>query len=475
MPSIRKTNHRKVLVWEWLLCLLAMPVLCLHGQGQSAKAPTVADVPQLTVIASKSIVINTQEPIGRVSVSSPETADVLVVSPHQVLINGKAPGGTSIVLWDRSGKSTSYDLVVELDTGLIQKQLEEQFPTETIQVSSAKGAVVLSGTVSDPKVAEKAVEISSNFAAKVVNLLHLPPTPDTEQILIQVKFADVDRVASEALGVNIFATGAGNTLGSISTQQFTPLGNWNLNTNNPGSRGFSANQTINDALNIFAFRFDANIGVTIKALQTKNMLQILAEPNLIASNGKEASFLAGGEFPFPVVQAGQGVSSVTLQWKEFGVRLGFTPTITPSGKIHLKVKPEVSALDFANGVTLQGFSVPAISTRRTETEVELADGQSFAISGLIDNRMTQIANRIPGLASLPVLGNLFKSVSWQKSKTELLVVVTPKIVKPLNPDQALPLPENPKPFLDTQKFDGKAGTVDATPNKQPAGEPQKQP
>ncbi len=461
MLNIKKGNHHKALIFIEFICIVGMTFPVFTAFGQQTKQAAIADVPQLTVIASKSIVINTQDPIGRVAISAPDVGDVLVVSPHQVVINGKAPGIASVVLWDRSGKSTSYDLVVELDTSLVQRQLEEQFPTETIQVSSAKGAVVLSGTVSDPKVAEKAVEIAGNYSQKVVNLLHLPPTPDTEQILIQVKFADVDRLASEALGINIFSTGAGNTLGSISTQQFTPLGNWNLNTHNPGSREFTATQTINDALNIFGFRFDANIGMTIKALQAKNLLQILAEPNLIASNGKEASFLAGGEFPFPVVQAGQGVSTVTLQWREFGVRLGFTPTITPSGKIHLKVKPEVSSLDFANGVTLQGFSVPALSTRKTETEVELADGQSFAISGLIDNRVTEIGNKIPGLGDLPIIGYLFRSRSLQKSKSELMVVVTPKIVRPLNPDQMPPLPTGPKPFMDIQKFDGKAGTVDS--------------
>ena len=198
----------------------------------------------------------------------------------------------------------------------------------------------------------------------------------------------------------------------------------------------------------------------VKALQQKNLLQILAEPNLLASNGKEASFLAGGEFPIPIVQSSQNLNAVTIQFKEFGVRLNFTPTILPSGKIRLKVKPEVSALDFTNAVTIGGFFIPALSTRRAETEIELADGQSFAIAGLMDNRVSEVYNRIPALGDLPVIGYLFRSRSIQKSKTELLVMVTPKLVKPLNPDQLPPLPENPKPFLDLQKFDGKVGTVD---------------
>jgi pilus assembly protein CpaC len=432
-------------------------------EAYQAQRPQVSDVPQLTVISSKSIIVNTAEPIERVAVTNTEIADALVISPQQVMINGKAPGIVSLILWDRTGKSTSYDLVVEIDLSLIQRQLEEQFPTENINVSSAKGALILAGSASDPRVVEKAIEIAGSFSAKVINLLQLPPPPDTEQILLQVKFADVDRIAAQQLGVNLIGTGAGNTLSSTSTQQFGQgLTSLNLQTISPAQGpGFISNQTLTDVLNVFFFRFDLNFGAVIKALQQKNLLQILAEPNLLASNGKEASFLAGGEFPFPVVQGGTGIQTVTIQFKEFGVRLNFTPTVTSSGKIRLKVRPEVSALDFTNAVTIAGFFVPALSTRRAETEIELADGQSFAIAGLIDNRMTEVYNKIPALGDIPILGYLFKSRNIQKSKTELMVLVTPKFVRPLNPDQLPPLPENPKPFLDPQKFDGKTGPVDA--------------
>ena len=449
-----------------------------RAQTPAAQKPQVSDVPQLTVIASKSIVVNTAEPIERVAVTSTEIADALVISPQQVMINGKAPGIVSLILWDRTGKSTSYDLVVELDISLLQRQLEEQFPTENITVSSAKGALVLSGSASDPRVVEKAIEIAGSFSPKVINLLQLPPPPDTEQILLQVKFADVDRAATQSLGINLFSTGAGNTLGSITTQQFqAPFNNQTLSTISPSKGpGFLSSQTLQDVLNIFAFRFDANLGATIKALQQKNLLQILAEPNLLASNGKEASFLAGGEFPFPVVQGGANISTVTIQFKEFGVRLNFTPTVTSSGKIRLKVKPEVSALDFTNAVTIGGFFVPALSTRRAETEIELADGQSFAIAGLIDNRLNEVYNKIPGLGDIPILGYLFRSRNIQKSKTELLVLVTPKFVKPLNPDQLPPIPEPAKPFLDIQKFDGKTGTVDGSAgSNEPAASKEKKP
>jgi pilus assembly protein CpaC len=448
---------------SWFLVISAWILLILPATaqtGQSSK-PQVSEVPQLTVIASKSIIVNTAEPIERVAVTSTEIADALVISPQQVMINGKTPGIVSLILWDKNGKSTSYDLVVEIDLSLLQRQLEEQFPTENINVSSAKGAVVLSGSASDPRVVEKAIEISGSFSAKVINLLQLPPPPDTEQILLMVKFADVDRSASQQLGVNIFSTGAGHTIGSIGTEQFGgPLNNSSIT---PG--GGLSNLLLQDALNIFALNKDINLGVTIKALQAKNLLQILAEPNLMASNGREASFLAGGEFPFPVVQGGANINTVTIQFKEFGVRLNFTPTVTSSGKIRLKVKPEVSALDFNNAVNIGGFLVPALSTRRAETEVELADGQSFAIAGLLDNRVTEIANKIPGLGDLPIIGYLFKSRDIKKAKTELVVLVTPKFVKPLNPDQVPPVPEMPKPFLDEYKFDGKVGAADKQSSK----------
>jgi pilus assembly protein CpaC len=191
----------------------------------------------------------------------------------------------------------------------------------------------------------------------------------------------------------------------------------------------------------------------IKALQTKNLLQILAEPNLIAVNGKEASFLAGGEFPFPIVQPGQGFTAVTISFKEFGVRLKFTPVITPNGNIHLRVVPEVSTLDFANGLTIQGLTVPALSTRRADTEFELQDGQSFVIAGLMDNRVTNVVNKIPGLGDIPILGNFFKSTSKRKSNAELMVLCTARRVSPSSAPP--PGPKNPEPLLNNDKFDGK--------------------
>jgi pilus assembly protein CpaC len=269
-----------------------------------------------------------------------------------------------------------------------------------------------------------------------------------------VKFAEVDRSALSQLGVNFFSTGAGKTIGTTTTQQFGGFAPQQISDlfPVPSNSVFSSNQTINDTLNVFLFRPDIHLGSVIKALEQKNLLQILAEPNLIAVNGKEASFLAGGEFPFPVVQPGQGFVSVTIQFKEFGVRLKFTPVITPTGNIHLHVAPEVSTLDFSNALTLQGFTVPALSTRRAETEFEMQDGQSFVIAGLMDNRVTNLYNKVPGIGDIPILGYLFRSRSLQKNNSELMVLVTAKKVAP----EAAPptLPKYPKPFLDKDKFDG---------------------
>jgi pilus assembly protein CpaC len=209
---------------------------------------------------------------------------------------------------------------------------------------------------------------------------------------------------------------------------------------------------VGDLLNLFLFSPEVHLGVVIKALQNQNLLQILAEPNLIAVNGKEASFLAGGEFPFPMVQPGAGFTAVTIQFKEFGVRLKFTPVIMPNGNIHLKVVPEVSTLDFANSVTISGFTVPALSTRRAETEFELRDGQSFVIAGLMDNRVTNLMNKVPGLGDIPILGYFFRSKSLQKSNAELMVLCTARRVSPATQPPAAPT--NPMPFLDKDKFDG---------------------
>jgi pilus assembly protein CpaC len=273
-------------------------------------------------------------------------------------------------------------------------------------------------------------------------------------VLLEVKFAEVDRSALTQMGFNLLSTGSGNTIGSTTTGQFggvTGIGA----INDTGSLSpFPTTATVSNVLNLFFFNPQVHLGAVIEALKSQNLLQILAEPNLVAMNGKEASFLAGGEFPFPVAQQNaSGIATVTIQFREFGVRLKFTPVIQPNGNIHLRVAPEVSTLDLADGVSIGGTVIPALSTRKAETEFELQDGQSFVIAGLLDNRVTSIGNKVPYLGDIPILGNFFKSKSAQKSNSELMVLCTVHRVSPSV--QAPKGPAMPTPNLDQGKFDGK--------------------
>jgi pilus assembly protein CpaC len=274
-----------------------------------------------------------------------------------------------------------------------------------------------------------------------------------QEVLLEVKFAEVDRSGLLQLGSNFFSTGAGNTIGTVTTGQYGGFSSQPISQTQGQSPPFQATQTVSNVLNLFLFRPDIHFGAVIEALQNKNLLQILAEPNLIAVNGKKASFLAGGQFPFPIVQPGAGFTAVTISFKEFGVKLEFTPVIMPNGNIHLTVAPEVSTLDFADALTISGFTIPALSTRKAETEFELKDGQSFVIAGLIDNRVTDIWNKVPGLGDIPILGNFFKSKSAQKSNSELMVLCTVHRISPNS--EAPPGPKTPQPFINNDKFDQK--------------------
>jgi len=400
----------------------------------------------LRVLVDKSLLITTTDRLKRVSVTDPAIADAIVVTPTQVLIHGRSPGEVSLILWDEQERSRSFDLRVDADVTAAAQEIHRILPEDKIDVEASRSAIVLSGHVATKEDADRAGMIAGAFSKNVVNALTYGPV-GAQEVLLEVKFAEVNRAALTQLGVNILSTGAANTIGTIGTQQFNPFTSVDL-TDTTGKRiaPFTTSTTIQDVLNMFVFRPDIHLGVIIKALQQKNLLQILAEPNLIAVNGKESSFLAGGEFPFPIVQpSGSGLNTVTIQFKEFGVRLKFTPLIMPNGNIHLRVNPEVSALDFANALTISGFTIPALSTRRADTELEIQDGQSFVIAGLMDNRVTNVANKIPGLGDIPVLGYLFRSKSFQKSNTELMVLVTARRISPS--PAAPPLPKYPEKFM----------------------------
>src|SRR6266849_5212890 len=419
----------------------AVPQTTVPAAGTSTQE--VPSAAPLRVMVGKSLLINTTERLKRVSVTDPSVADALVVTPTQVLVNGLAPGEISLLIWDELERSRSFDLRVDVDVTAAAEEVHRLFPDEQTSVTPSRSAIVLSGHVTTEDVSKHAGAIASAYSKNVVNVLSFGPV-GAQEVLLEVKFAEVDRTAVTQLGANLFMPGLGNTVALSQTGQF---GSVNVTSTPPVVH-------ISDFLNLFIARTDVNIGAVIRALQQKNLLQILAEPNLIAVNGKEASFLAGGEFPFPVAQpSGQGLSTVTIQFREFGVRLKFTPVIQPDGNIHLRVVPEVSTLDFTNAVTVAGTTVPAISTRKADTEFELQDGQSFVIAGLIDNRLTNITSKVPWLGDIPVLGNFFKSKSVQKSRGELMVLCTARRVSPSAQSPAGPA--NPQPLLDKESFDSK--------------------
>jgi pilus assembly protein CpaC len=433
-------------------------------QAPSVSAPTpqpeapTGNAAPLRVMVGKSLLINTTERLKRISVTDPSVADVMVVAPTQILVHGRAAGEVSLLIWDELERSRSFDLRVDVDVSAAAEEEKRIFPDEQIDVSPSRSAIVLSGHVTTEDISKRAGMIAEAYSKNVVNVLTFGPV-GAQEILLEVKFAEVDRSAVIQLGSNFFLPGAGHTVATSTTGQFggTTISTTGSTTSTNGGTTTTATTStppqisLTNALNLFLFRSDINFGMVIEALQQKSLLQILAEPNLIAVNGKEASFLAGGEFPFPIVQPGQGFTAVTISFKEFGVRLRFTPVIMPNGNIHLRVIPEVSELDFTNGLSISGFTIPALSTRRADTEFELQDGQSFVIAGLMDNRLTNIANKIPGLGDLPIIGNLFKSKNMQKSKTELMVLCTVHRISPSTQTPATPT--TPQPFLDKEKFD----------------------
>jgi len=426
----------------------------------AAAAPVNSDqtieVPQaLHLLVGRSLVISSPARIKRISLADPGIAEAVVVSPNQVVLSGKAAGGTSFILWDEGEQNQNFEVSVDIDIQSLSQKIRATFPSEPIQVEASKDIVMLSGKISSIATAEKILEIVKNATPKVVSMMEVP-LPLRGDILLEVKFAEVDRTLISQFGINILSLPGAKNIGTLTTQQFSPptlttgptTSNTGSSPNTPSS-ALTNTFALSNLLNIFLFRPDINLAATIQALQARDILQILAEPNLITESGKEANFLAGGEFPYPVLQgtAVGGSQGITIQFKEFGVRLSFTPTLTADGSIHLKVKPEVSSLDFTNALTITGFTIPAISTRRVEAEMDLKDGQSFAIAGLVDNRVTQQLSKIPVFGDLPLLGKFFQSHSSNKSHTELLVLVTPRIVHPLDPGQVPTGPMFPVPFI----------------------------
>lgn len=401
----------------------------------------------LSVVVGRSVLLDCAQPVERVAVGLGGFAEATPITPTEVMVNGKAPGETSLILWERGGNREFFNVTVRPSNygavdqlAAVRREMRMQLPGQAIKVSAANGAVFLSGTVDDITTSDRAAEIAS-VAGKVVNLLNVQVPKGKPQILLKVIFASIDRNRSKQLGLNLFSSGFGNVLGSVGTGQFSPP------FVAPGLTQSGSPVTLASDLNLFAFLPGMNLGGTLQALEEHGVVQVLAQPNVLAEDGKQGSFLAGGEYPYPIAQSVGAGTAISIMFKDFGIRLNFIPTITPRNTIQLQVAPEVSSLDFANGVQVSGFSVPAIDVRKVKTEVELAQGQSFAIGGLLDNRESDTFEKMPFIGDVPILGKFFQSMQRTKTNTELIVIVTPEIVQPIPVGQPLPALNYPTPFI----------------------------
>jgi pilus assembly protein CpaC len=414
----------------------------------------------LHILVGHSVVIRTDARLKRVLVGNPAVVTTATTAANELVVTAIASGSSSVVLWQEDNKSRILEVFGDVDVSLLREAVARSFPDQQIQVESEENRIVLTGTATAVPVADQIAKMAVPFSKEVVNSIRIALPGRQKQILLKVKFAQVDRGKLSSYGFNLFSTGAANTLAATGTQQFAPpqlVKNNNSGGSTGGGTGVpSSTIGLSDLLNIFIFRPDINLGATIKDLQERNLLQILAEPNLLAANGEAARFLAGGELPYPVVSGVAGANTVSVQFKPFGVKLEFTGIIQDDNTIRLKVFPEVSSLDFSNAVTINGFVLPAIATRHAETVVDLRDGQSFGIAGLLDQRTVSQYSKVPGIGDIPVLGLLFRSKTVNKTNSELVVIVTPSIVdpasEPLEPPQ---VPKGPSAPLDPKHFDSK--------------------
>ena len=404
----------------------------------------------------KAVLVDCAQPIQRVAVGQGEVAEATAISPTEIMINGTTAGDTSLIIWDIHGGRQFFNVKVRPSNAIsgdsldaIRRELKTELAGQDLKVSYGNGNIFLRGTVKDLNSSARAVEIAST-AGKVVNLLDVDVPSSDPQILLKVRFVSVDRNRALQLGVDLFDLGLGNAVGGVSSGGFgTPsITNGTTSSGSGGVSGTGGSASISTQGSIFAFFPGLNVGANIHALVNTGVVELLAEPNIVATNGKEASFLAGGEFPYPVVSGTSGgTAAVSIEFKEFGIRLNFIPTITPRGTIHLQVAPEVSALDYSHEVEISGFEVPGLTSRRVNTEVELKDGQSFVIGGLLDKSVTDAFTKIPFLGDIPILGKLFQSESKTKNDTELIVIVTPEIVAPIAAGAPLPELKYPDKFL----------------------------
>src|ERR1035441_8776486 len=425
---------------------------------QSAAAGDV-----LHLVVGHSILLVSAAPLRRVYVGNPAVLQTYTSGAAEIVLTAKTPGVSSMVLWDDGGGHRLYTVFADLDPAALEASLQQAFPDASIHAEAGEGRIFLTGSVATDAASDAAVKMASQYAKDVVNSIHIDPVHG-KQVQLKLRIVEVDRTRLDQLGINIFA--GGRTAVATTTGEFPS-----------SASGSGSSLSVSDPLNFLLYNAKLDVGLTIQDLERKQIVQVLAEPTLTTVSGLTARFLSGGEFPFPVIQPGGGAgsaASVTIQFRPYGVKVDFTPTVSADGIIHLKLSPEVSALDYSNAVTISGYTIPALSTRRADTEVEIRDGQSFAVSGLLDHRTTEIMSKVPGIGDVPILCQLFRSKNFNHSVVELVIIVTASVVDPLNSNAvSTAAPKFVLPNLESNSFDA---TVDkswgaaqpAPPPAQPA-------
>jgi pilus assembly protein CpaC len=402
---------------------------------------------KLHLVVGRSTFVNTRHRLTRVYVTAPSILDTYTASPNQVVVTAKKPGTSSLIVWDEAGESQAFLVTSDLNLEVLSDALKQANPNEAVKVTGNENRIVLTGTTGTEKVSKAAGDMALAYSKDVTNAIVVNPST-IKQVNLKVRIVEVDRTKLNAFAINLFNQGGSNYAGSTTGQASSSLSVTPQSATAPASISFS------NPLNFFLYSSKYNFGVTLQDLETLGCLQILSEPNLTTMSGEKGSFLAGGEFPFPVVQGGAGgQTSISISFRPYGVKLEFTPVVNTDGTIELHVVPEVSSLDYSNSVQISGYTIPALSTRKAETQVVLRSGETFAISGLLDKRTTDQFENTPGISSVPILGQLFKSKNVNHSAQELVVIVTPTIVDPLT-DTTFPVePKLPVPLMDTTKFD----------------------
>jgi pilus assembly protein CpaC len=410
----------------------------------------------LHVVVGHSLFLNTRFRLRRVYVADPSILNSVTLSPNQIVVTAMASGISSLVLMDETGQTQSYVVSSDLDVAGLRVAMSEAMHGDTVNVEGSGDRITLSGRVGSTELADAALKLAGLYSKEVANALTIAPD-HPKQVRLKVRILEVDRTKAQQQGINLFNPG-GNTsfLAATTTSQYPSSATLSAS---PLGAGDIAQLTTTNPLNFMLYSSKLNLGTTIQDLESKQILQILAEPTITTLSGQKADFLSGGEFPFPIIQPGGTGSTpvVTIQFRQYGVKLEFTPVVNDDGTIRLTVAPEVSSLDYTNSVTIGGFNVPALSTRRAETQVELNSDQSFAISGLLDQRTTDLLSKTPGAADIPILGALFKSRNNNHSTTELVVIVTPTLVDPLTETAEPTQPKLPVSSLNNENFDKSLG------------------